>query len=826
MLFRPLALLTVSLLILAGCSDNMVSDGGQFSPPSQTTGKFRHADRVADSGIAGKDSGTLDLIINIDKQGVIERYRVLERYKLLERYAVVERYEYNDVIGGYAISVEDSTGLANYDDFLASLDADPDILWYEPDFSMLNPTPFNADNESGQVIPWSVAAIGGMSSWTASGDGSGSVDVDLYVMDTGVEHPDINVTESVDFRVGGTADPSDVDGHGTHIAAIAAAVDDSDGLVGIAPGARVHNLKVLNDDGRTDVSVVLAAVEYVTAQKLANPSMPIVVNMSIGENMGNDLRTALDDAVQQSAAAGVTYVVAAGNQGMNASFMTPAKVDEVITVGSYSILGLFSPFSNHGPKVDLLAPGEGIVSLAPSASGQVIPTAMSGTSMATAHVAGAAALFLAQNPTATPAQVQAYLIDTAEDFVIGAPSNTTSKSVWVGQQPMGSSVLMVVTDGKKPTTAEKRKRAVLEGMGFSVDYISEDASSADFETSAAGHDVMYMGETVSALEVASKIRALGIGVVVEGMNLLAEAGIASTGNLIVGNPGFLMYRNHYVTAPFEDYTEYQLFTSDQPQTRAAGFISSGIEAHGTWSGSFSNTPALSTLEPGDALYDGTSAAGRRVALPWGSFSTLYPFDVDALSPSGLQLLERSLQWASGRMNTGASSTNAALEEVRLTSSETSVMDTFDSMDFRGDDGSQNWIGPWIESDTNPGPNYGQVLTKADPLCGAGHCLRIWAKNGTPSAARFADLSGATSATLSFDVARSGMRKDNTYLEVTSNGLSWTRLKSFGTGTDSAPTAEVHDISAFASPNTGIRFVVDGRGSKDSFLFIDNVKITF
>ncbi|NNE71622.1 MAG: S8 family serine peptidase, partial [Rhodothermales bacterium] len=394
--------------LLTGCSDNMMSPApvdDPVGPAERITGsgtnqlKFRNAhlmDKALVPGKAGKfgNSNSLQLVFAIDKQklieryGIVERFAVMERYKIVERYQIVERYEYANVFDGYAITIEDSLGLSEYDDFLAQLAADDEILWFEPDFSVDMPDSDEEDGEAGQSVPWSVATVGGQSSWTASGDGTGSVDVDVYVLDTGVAladagdpNDDLNLVESLDFREN-EMDPTDEDGHGTHIAGIIGAVDDSDGLVGIAPGARIHNFKVLDDDGSTDVSVVIAAVEEITARKLADPTTPIVVNMSIGENIQTPEYSALDYAVEASIDAGVVYVVAAGNHGDDASFVTPAKVDRAITVGSYNILGLFSPFSNYGPVVDILAPGEGVVSLAP---GSVTPVSMSGTSMATAH---------------------------------------------------------------------------------------------------------------------------------------------------------------------------------------------------------------------------------------------------------------------------------------------------------------------------------------------------------------------------------------------------------------------------------------------------------
>ncbi|MBO6575554.1 MAG: S8 family serine peptidase [Rhodothermales bacterium] len=443
----PLLGLVAVLIVMTGCGDSLTDPQESdllVDRHISESGKFRNShlmEKAMRPGAAGKfgNQSSLQLVFSINKQrlieryGVVERFSVLERYKVLERYHVVERYEYGNVFDGYAITIDDSLGLSAYDDFLAELAADDEISWFEPDFSVTTPDPNAEIGSAGQTVPWSVAAIGGQTSWAASGDHTGMVDVDVYVLDTGVARPgagdnDLNMVESLDMR-DGFDDASDYDGHGTHVAGIIAAMDDTDGLVGVAPGARIHNMKVLGDDGTTDVSVVIAAVEELTARKLADPASPMIVNMSLGENVGTPEFTALDHAIEASTDAGVIFVIAAGNQGDNSDFVTPAKVPGAITVGSHNALGLFSPFSNYGPKVDILAPGEGVVSLAP---GTLVPTSMSGTSMAAPHVAGAAALYVSQNPTATTEEVLAHLLANAQDFVVGAPPATTTKSVWVG----------------------------------------------------------------------------------------------------------------------------------------------------------------------------------------------------------------------------------------------------------------------------------------------------------------------------------------------------------------------------------------------------------
>ena len=450
---KGLLALMLTAGLLTGCADALVSNEAdpQERLAETADGKLRHphlldrAVRAPAMPIDRKGGGqelhsgdNLFLIAAVDENtSTLEKQKVLERFKVLERYKVLERHSYEEVFNGWALQIEDQWGLSDFSAFFTEMMLDPDILWYEPDFDIATVPSSPTAGSSQQEVPWNVAIIGGQSSWAVSGDGQGNVNVDLYVLDTGVAkainsdpYDDFRLVDNIDFRPG-MNDAADYDGHGTHVAGTAAAADDNDGLVGVAPGARVHNLKVLDDDGKTDVSVVIAAVEHILEQKLANPNKPMVVNMSLGEDIGTTTYTALDEAIAAATEAGVVFVVAAGNAGKDASGFTPAHVDGAITVGAYDPQLRFSSFSNWGPKVDLLAPGEDVVSLSPQGAGHAV--LMDGTSMAAAHVSGAALLYLAQHPNATPAQVEQALKAKAIPFIADVPGNTTNKTVWVSE---------------------------------------------------------------------------------------------------------------------------------------------------------------------------------------------------------------------------------------------------------------------------------------------------------------------------------------------------------------------------------------------------------
>lgn len=273
-----------------------------------------------------------------------------------------------------------------------------------------------------QTLPTGINRIDGELSSTVSGNGSGSVNVDVAVIDTGIStsHPDLNV---VGGRVCNGSTFNDQNGHGSHVAGIIAARDNGSGVVGVAPGARLWAVRVLNASGSGTFSQVICGVDWVTA----HASTIEVANMSLGGSgfdpgTGCSTGDALHDAICRSVRAGVTYVVAAGNNNANAANTVPAAYNEVITVSALADFnglpgGGAAPtcrsdvddtranFSNFGADIDLIAPGVCILS---TYKGTGFAT-LSGTSMASPHVAGAAALYKSTHPTATPSQVKSAL---------------------------------------------------------------------------------------------------------------------------------------------------------------------------------------------------------------------------------------------------------------------------------------------------------------------------------------------------------------------------------------------------------------------------------
>jgi subtilisin len=324
------------------------------------------------------------------------------------RYGARVGHVYRHALKGYSATLSS--------DRVAALKADPSVAAVAPDLPV---------HAFAQTLPTGINRIDGELSSTVSGNGSGDVNVDIAILDTGISssHPDLNVVGGTNC-VGGSSSNDD-HGHGSHVAGTAAARDNADGVVGVAPGARLWAVKVLNSAGSGSTSQIICGIDWVTARA----STIEVANMSLGGasffgafSGCNSSFDPMHPAICRSVQAGVTYAVAAGNSAADANTFVPATYSEVITVSALADFnGLpgggapatcradeddtFANFSNFGADVDIIAPGVCILSTYLGSSYNTF----SGTSMASPHVAGAAALYKANNPGATPAQVRTAL---------------------------------------------------------------------------------------------------------------------------------------------------------------------------------------------------------------------------------------------------------------------------------------------------------------------------------------------------------------------------------------------------------------------------------
>ncbi|HXV84183.1 MAG TPA: S8 family serine peptidase, partial [Candidatus Binatia bacterium] len=259
----------------------------------------------------------------------------------------------------------------------------PNIAYYEPDsIAFAFPKPPWAGGGSGeesttcsiQETPWGITRVDG----PANGTG-----LTAWVIDTGIDldHPDLNVDvgRSANFVLRGKDSPDDGHGHGTHVAGTIAALDNGCDVVGVAAGASVVAVRVLDNSGSGSYAGVIAGVDYVAA----NAGIGDAANMSLG----GPYSQALNAAVVGAASNGIRFALAAGNSADDASNYSPASADDpnIFTVSAMDSNDGFAWFSNYGnPPVDCAAPGVNVLSTKKGGG----TTTMSGTSMAAPHVAG------------------------------------------------------------------------------------------------------------------------------------------------------------------------------------------------------------------------------------------------------------------------------------------------------------------------------------------------------------------------------------------------------------------------------------------------------
>lgn len=264
--------------------------------------------------------------------------------------------------------------------------------------------------QAAQSLPWGIDRIDAELVWPS---GNTANPVKVGIIDTGIskDHPDLalNIKGGIN-TINPAKSWNDDNGHGSHVAGIVAALNNTIGVVGAGPDIDLYAIKVLNRNGSGFLSDVIEGIQWATANGIK------VANMSLGSASGNQ---SFHDAVIAAYSAGVTIVAAAGNNGGAVNF--PAAYPEVIAVSATDINNNLASFSSRGPEVDLAAPG---VSIFSTYKGNSYAT-LSGTSMASPHVAGSVALVINSpigiydsnlNGQWDPSEVKQKLQDKAVDF--------------------------------------------------------------------------------------------------------------------------------------------------------------------------------------------------------------------------------------------------------------------------------------------------------------------------------------------------------------------------------------------------------------------------
>jgi subtilisin family serine protease len=387
--------LILSLALIAACSESPTSSAPQVrvaSPPPARSATIGtpipgHYIVVFNNNVANVSS--LATSLASQHQSAIE-------------------HVYTTAIKGVAMALTDAEADA--------MRADPNVAYVEQDQrGVLQSTQTNA--------PWGVDRTDQRSlplntTYVYNADGTG---VTAYIIDTGINYTHTEfggrAVKGVDeVTPGGTA--ADCHGHGTGVSSLLGGA-----TYGVAKKVRLVAVRVVDCGANITTSDVIAGVDWVTA----NRTLPAVANMS----MSVILSAALTQAIENSITSGVVYAVAAGNNSNDACTLSPANTPNALTVGATNITDHFASFSSFGPCVDINAPGENIKM---AWYGSNTATKISdGTSFASPHVAGAAALYLQGHRTATPAQVRAALVSNAtSNVLIGVPANTPNLLLYSG----------------------------------------------------------------------------------------------------------------------------------------------------------------------------------------------------------------------------------------------------------------------------------------------------------------------------------------------------------------------------------------------------------
>ncbi|MCZ7558447.1 MAG: S8 family serine peptidase [Bacteroidia bacterium] len=386
-------ILLAALLVLTACGDEPSTPISEAEAPSQR------------SAVLDDNESTIDVrdrYVVVFKESVRDVDRAVD--EMTRGNGATVHFRYRHALKGFNATIPPQA--------VEALKKNPNVDYIEPDgiarkTQQSNPPSWGLDRIDQRNLPLN-------QTYNYQNNGSG---VRVYILDTGIRfnHQEYNgrAFSGWDF-IQNDPDASDCDGHGTHVAGTVGGTS-----VGVAKGVTLIAVRVLDCNGSGSWGQVIAGIDWVTA----NHIKPAVANMSLGGGYYAPINT----AVANSIAAGVVYAVSAGNSNANACNYSPASTPAALTIGSTTSGDVRSSFSNYGSCVDIFAPGSSIYSSTMTSTSSY--QSSSGTSMASPHVAGVAALYLSAHPTATPAQVETAIKSNATTGVLSSIGSGSPNSL-------------------------------------------------------------------------------------------------------------------------------------------------------------------------------------------------------------------------------------------------------------------------------------------------------------------------------------------------------------------------------------------------------------